>query len=152
MKAKLQLTLNELSKAKSMQDQERNENTELTEKLHELEEKLEHVTKDSALEMEYKVQELEKLLEEKETVENELKEQRKLTHKLRDEIDELESVKIELEDSRDLFDQEKHNRSTLERRFQDMEQMFDDQKIEHENIQQTLTAKVSLLMKLLASL
>ncbi|XP_053379468.1 myosin-11-like isoform X3 [Mercenaria mercenaria] len=151
LKAKLQLTLNELSKAKSVVDQERSENTELTSRVLDLEQQLDDASRasdskaSSILEMEVKVKELEALLSEKENLEEQLTQQKRQTEKLQDEIDELEAVKIELEDSHDLFDQEKQTRSQLERRFRDLEQQFEDQRMDHENIQQTLTAKVKTL-------
>ena len=151
LKAKLQLTLNELSKAKSMVEQERGENSELTSRILGLENQLEEVseatiTKSSTIdEVEGRVIELEKLLSQKTATEDELDDQKRKTDKLLDEIDELEAAKIELEDSRDMLEQERKRRTNLERKFQDMELLFEDQKIESENIQQTLTSKVGNL-------
>ena len=58
------------------------------------------------------------------------------------DIGELEGLRIELEDSRDMLEQEKRSRTTLERKLQELEQILDDQRIDSENIQHTLTAKV----------
>ena len=58
------------------------------------------------------------------------------------DIGELEGLRIELEDSRDMLEQEKRSKTQLERKLQELEQILDDQRIDSENIQQTLTAKV----------
>ena len=58
------------------------------------------------------------------------------------DIGELEGLRIELEDSRDMLEQEKRSRTNLERKLQELEQILDDQRIDSENIQHTLTAKV----------
>lgn len=131
-----------------MVEQERGENTELTTRVLDLEQQVDDVSRtsdskaSSVTEMGNKIAELEKLLSEKATAEDDLAQQKKFTERLQYEIDELEAVKIELEDSRDMFDKEKQTRSQLERRFRDLEQQFEDQKIDHENIQQTMTSKV----------
>ncbi|XP_052821031.1 myosin heavy chain, non-muscle-like isoform X6 [Mya arenaria] len=146
LKAKFQLTLNELSKAKAMVEQEREENSELTKRMIEVEQEVE--AKSSSLSaLQAKVMELERMVEEKEEVEDELAESKKRNDKLMNQIDELEAAKIELEDSRDMVDQEKKSRSQMERRFQDLEQEMDDQRMEHENIQQSLHSKIKSLEK-----
>ena len=58
------------------------------------------------------------------------------------DIGELEGLRIELEDSRDMLEQEQRSKTMLERKLQELEQILDDQKMDSENIQQTLTAKV----------
>ena len=58
------------------------------------------------------------------------------------DIGELEGLRIELEDSRDMLEQEKRSRTNLERKLQELEQILDDQRVDSENIQHTLTAKV----------
>ena len=58
------------------------------------------------------------------------------------DIGELEGLRIELEDSRDMLDQEQRSKTMLERKLQELEQILDDQKMDSENIQHTLTAKV----------
>ena len=58
------------------------------------------------------------------------------------DIGELEGLRIELEDSRDMLEQEQRSKTQLERKLQELEQILDDQKMDSENIQHTLTAKV----------
>lgn len=45
-----------------------------------------------------------------------------------------------------MLEQEKRSRVQLERKLQELEQILDDQKIDSENIQQTLTAKVGYIL------
>ena len=65
------------------------------------------------------------------------------------DIGELEGLRIELEDSRDMLEQEQRSKTQMERKLQELEQLLDDQKMDGENIQQTLTAKVRGFMSFL---
>ena len=88
LKAKLQLALTELTKAKTVVEQERSENSELTSRVLELEQMLDDMSKTcdskdlNMTEMEDKVKELEKMLTDKSVVEEELEESKRRTSQL----------------------------------------------------------------------
>lgn len=88
LKAKLQLTLNELTKSKTVVEQERSENSELSNRIVELEQMLDDMSKTcdskdlNMTEMEDKVKELEKMLSEKSVIEEELEETKRRTSQL----------------------------------------------------------------------
>ena len=88
LKAKLQLALTELTKAKAVVEQERSENSELTSRVLELEQMLDDMSKTAdskdlnMTEMEDKVKELEKMLSEKSLVEEELEDTKRRTSQL----------------------------------------------------------------------
>ena len=88
LKAKLQLALTELTKAKAVVEQERSENSELTSRVVELENMLDDMSKTcdskdlNMTEMEEKVKELEKILSSKSLLEEELEETKRRTSQL----------------------------------------------------------------------
>ncbi|KAL3862147.1 hypothetical protein ACJMK2_008135 [Sinanodonta woodiana] len=153
LKAKLQLTLNELSKARSVIEQERSENSELTARVMELEQLLEENShamgldsRESTLtELELKVKELEKLILEKNALEDELEEQKQKVSELTRQVEELDVVKVELEDSKDMLDQEKRSRGQIEGKMHELEQQMEDQKVEADNLQHILNEKIKSL-------
>ena len=48
-----------------------------------------------------------------------------------------------------MLEQEQRSKTQMERKLQELEQLLDDQKMDGENIQQTLTAKVRGFMSFL---
>lgn len=152
-KAKLQLTLNELSKAKSIVEQERSENSELHSRIQELQQLLE-LSKDipellkqsDHTQCQFRIQELEAKLGGKSDMEKDLDEERKQNLKLQKQLDETDSGQLEeMDDLQDQLDRERISRSHLENQLQEMEQLLDDQKLENESVQQRLNCKVKSL-------
>ena len=48
-----------------------------------------------------------------------------------------------------MLEQEQRSKTQMERKLQELEQLLDDQKMDSENIQQTLTSKVRAFMSFL---
>lgn len=154
LKMKLQLTLQELSRSKQMLDDERSQCSEVEVKAHDLEVLLEEMQKtnsayekklDEVSHLEKRVKDLEKLVSEKCDIEDQLEDKNREISDLEQEIEEFESVKLELEDTRESLDKEKVIRSKLEATVRDLEQILDDQRTDHESIQQQFTNKVQSL-------
>lgn len=154
LKMKLQLTLQELSRSKQMLDDERSQCSEVEVKARDLEVLLEEMQKtnsayekklDEVSHLEKRVKDLEKLVSEKCDIEDQLEDKNREISDLEQEIEEFESVKLELEDTRESLDKEKVIRSKLEATVRDLEQILDDQRTDHESIQQQFTNKVQSL-------
>lgn len=154
LKMKLQLTLQELSRSKQMLDDERSQCSEVEVKARDLEVLLEEMQKtnsayekklDEVSHLEKRVKDLEKLVSEKCDIEDQLEDKNREISDLEQEIEEFESIKLELEDTRESLDKEKVIRSKLEATVRDLEQILDDQRTDHENIQQQFTNKVQSL-------
>lgn len=154
LKMKLQLTLQELSRSKQMLDDERSQCSEVEVKAHDLEVLLEEMQKtnsayekklDEVSHLEKRVKDLEKLVSEKCDIEDQLEDKNREISDLEQEIEEFESIKLELEDTRESLDKEKVIRSKLEATVRDLEQILDDQRTDHESIQQQFTNKVQSL-------
>lgn len=154
LKMKLQLTLQELSRSKQMLDDERSQCSEVEVKARDLEVLLEEMQKtnsayekklDEVSHLEKRVKDLEKLVSEKCDIEDQLEDKNREISDLEQEIEEFESIKLELEDTRESLDKEKVIRSKLEATVRDLEQILDDQRTDHESIQQQFTNKVQSL-------
>uniref|UniRef100_A0A8W8KJI2 Uncharacterized protein n=1 Tax=Magallana gigas TaxID=29159 RepID=A0A8W8KJI2_MAGGI len=157
LKMKLQLTLQELSRSKQMLDDERSQCSEVEVKARDLEVLLEEMQKtnsayekklDEVSHLEKRVKDLEKLVSEKCDIEDQLEDKNREISDLEQEIEEFESIKLELEDTRESLDKEKVIRSKLEATVRDLEQILDDQRTDHESIQQQFTNKdIGILIK-----
>lgn len=151
LKTKLQMTFGELGKSKTLLEEQYDQNSVLQDQLQELERTLTETCPTKTPEpssgtshLTQQITELEQQLSEKGTLEQMFEEKRDEIFLLEKELDELEGLKLELEDTREQLERERDARSKMECTIQELEQIIDDQKIDHENIQQSLNGKVRL--------
>ncbi|XP_021367882.1 early endosome antigen 1-like isoform X3 [Mizuhopecten yessoensis] len=151
LKSKLQLTFSELGKSKTLLEEQYGQNSELQDQLQVLERTLNETcqtkraieTKASeAGQLAQQINQLENQLLEKGTFEQMFEEKRDEISLLEKELDELEGLKFELEDTREQLEKERNVRFKMESTIHELEQIMEDQKIDNENMQQSLNNKL----------
>ncbi|XP_069122035.1 putative leucine-rich repeat-containing protein DDB_G0290503 isoform X3 [Argopecten irradians] len=151
LKSKLQLTFSELGRSKTLLEEQYEQNSELQDQLQQLERTLNETCQtktaietkaNEATNLTQQISELEHQLLEKGTLEQMFEDKKDEISLLEKELDELEGLKFELEDTRDQLEKEHNIRLKMESTIHELEQMIDDQKMDHENLQQTLNAKL----------
>ncbi|XP_050412263.2 myosin-11 [Patella vulgata] len=157
LKCKLQLTLEELSKSKSVIDQTLGENKDLVNKLT-LSGQLDHDytllkqdlknTLDDKSKLEKTVKNLEqKLFEQMQQADDEFEEERAQRIDLEKKLCEYSDLETEIFTVREELENEKREKLELKQSLQEYEDLLEDQKTEHENVQLDLEAKVKCLEK-----
>ena len=145
------MSLTELQKSKSSLDQEVKKCSELQNKIQTLEKLQDEASQTNsifeakALELkrfELCVKDLEHQLAVKGSVEKKLNDREKRIDELERELEDSEALRTELEDTRFQLESEQKARAKLEKTIQDLDEIYEDQKIEHENMQQQLLNKV----------
>ncbi|XP_033763236.1 early endosome antigen 1-like isoform X4 [Pecten maximus] len=151
LKSKLQLTFTELGKSKTLLEEQYEQNSELQDQLQELERTLNETCQtknvietkaNEANHLSQQISELEHQLLEKGTFEQMFEEKKDEISLLEKELDELDGLKCELEDTRDQLEKEHSIRLKMESTIHELEQIIDDQKMDHDNLQQSLNAKL----------
>ena len=145
--AKLQLTITELQKSKASHDQEVKKCSDLQVKVQSLQQQVDNnsqsnsVFETKALELkrlEVCVKDLEHQLAVKGNMEKKLQDREKQIEDLERELDDLEALRTELEDTRFQLESEQKGKSKLEKTIQELDEIYEDSKTEHENMQQQL--------------
>lgn len=147
----MQLTITELQKSKASYDLEVKKCSELQVKVQSLQQQVEdkshsnNVFETKALELkrlEVCVKDLEHQLSVKGNIEKKLQDREKRIEELERELDDLEALRTELEDTRFQLESEQKGKSKLEKTIQELDEIYEDSKTEHENMQQQLLNKV----------
>ncbi|KAK6177611.1 hypothetical protein SNE40_015676 [Patella caerulea] len=157
LKCKLQLTLEELTKSKSVLDRTLGENKDLVNKLT-LSGQLDHDytllkqdlqnTLDDKSKLEQTIKDLEqKLFDQMQQADDEFEEERAQRIDLEKKLCEYSDLETEIFTVREELENEKREKLELKQSLQEYEDLLEDQKTEHENVQLDLEAKVKCLEK-----